>query len=64
MGAKNNIVPSLTLVNLILANNFKRFYITLERPGLFVSTPFRPLLLMSGAPPFRSAHIAGLFFSR
>ena len=31
-----------------------------EHPAKFASTSFRPLLLASGAPPFRSAHIAGL----
>ncbi len=31
---------------------------------MLVSTPFLPLLLPSGAPPFRSAHITGLLFSR
>lgn len=31
------------------------------RPAKFVSTSFRPLLLASGAPPLRPAHMAGLF---
>ena len=56
MGPVGNFEWACTLIDKII---FKKLT---QRPAKFVSTSFRPLLLASGASPFRSAHIAGLLF--